>query len=172
MERLIADSQESETQSEPQIAAPARVFAHPDELIAAAGERLGESAWMVVDQARINRFADATLDHQWVHVDPERAQHGPFGACIAHGFLTLSLVNFFLPQIVRIDGARLGVNYGCDKIRFPAPVRVGAQLRGAGQLLRAEEIDGGVQAWIRVSVEIHGENKPGCVADTISRYYL
>ncbi|RKE39839.1 acyl dehydratase [Paraburkholderia sp. BL23I1N1] len=151
---------------------PARVFAHPDELIAAVGERLGESAWMQVEQARSALFADATLDHQWVHVDEERARLGPFGACIAHGFLTLSLVNFFLPQIVRIDGARLGVNYGCDKIRFPAPVRAGARIRGVGQLLRAEAIEGGVQAWIRVAVEIDGETKPGCVADTISRYYL
>ncbi|MFM0040610.1 MaoC family dehydratase [Paraburkholderia sediminicola] len=151
---------------------PARVFAHPDELVAAVGERLGESAWMQVEQARIALFADATLDHQWVHVDAERARLGPFGGCIAHGFLTLSLVNFFLPQIVRIDGARLGVNYGCDKIRFPAPVRAGARVRGVGQLLRAEAIEGGVQAWIRVTVEIDGETKPGCVADTISRYYL
>jgi acyl dehydratase len=149
-----------------------RVFAHPDELVAAVGERLGESAWMQVEQARIGLFADATLDHQWVHVDAERARLGPFGGCIAHGFLTLSLVNFFLPQIVRIDGARLGVNYGCDKIRFPAPVRAGARIRGVGQLLRAEAIEGGVQAWIRVTVEIEGEAKPGCVADTISRYYL
>lgn len=151
---------------------PARVFAHPDDLLAAAGEPLGESAWMQVEQARIALFADATLDHQWVHVDAERARQGPFGACIAHGFLTLSLVNFFLPQIVHIDGARLGVNYGCDKIRFPAPVRAGARIRGVGQLLRAEAIEGGVQAWIRVTVEIDGETKPGCVADTISRYYL
>ncbi|MFM0605371.1 MaoC family dehydratase [Paraburkholderia sediminicola] len=151
---------------------PVRVFAHPDELVAAVGERLGESAWMQVEQARIALFADATLDHQWVHVDAERARLGPFGGCIAHGFLTLSLVNFFLPQIVRIDGARLGVNYGCDKIRFPAPVRAGARVRGVGQLLRAEAIEGGVQAWIRVTVEIDGETKPGCVADTISRYYL
>jgi len=164
MERAMA-----EVGGDPQ---PARVFAHPGELIAAVGQVLGESAWLQVDQTRIDRFADATLDHQWVHVDAERARHGPFGACIAHGFLTLALVNFFLPQIVRIDGARLGVNYGCDKIRFPAPVRAGARIRGVGQLLRAEAIEGGVQAWIRVSVEIDGETKPGCVADTISRYYL
>ncbi|WP_408276933.1 MaoC family dehydratase [Paraburkholderia sediminicola] len=159
----------AEVSSNPQ---PVRVFAHPDELVAAVGERLGESAWMQVEQARIGLFADATLDHQWVHVDTERAQQGPFGGCIAHGFLTLSLVNFFLPQIVRIDGARLGVNYGCDRIRFPAPVRAGARIRGVGQLLRAEAIEGGMQAWIRVTVEIDGETKPGCVADTISRYYL
>lgn len=151
---------------------PARVFAHPEALTAAVGETLGASAWLAIDQARIDLFADATLDHQWIHVDAERARHGPFGGCIAHGFLTLSLVNFFLPQIVRVDGARLGVNYGCDRIRFPAPVRAGARIRGVGQLLRAEAIEGGVQAWIRVSVEIDGEPKPGCVADTISRYYL
>jgi acyl dehydratase len=151
---------------------PGRVFARPADLLAAVGERLGESAWFSIDQARINSFADATLDHQWVHVDPQLAKSGPFGACIAHGYLTLSLVNHFLPQIVRIDGARMGVNYGCDKIRFPAPVRVGARVRGVGELLRAEALEGGVQAWIRVSVEIEGEAKPGCVADTISRYYL
>jgi acyl dehydratase len=151
---------------------PARVFAHPEALMAAVGEALGASAWLAIDQSRIDLFADATLDHQWIHVDPERAQHGPFGGCIAHGFLTLSLVNFFMPQIVRVDGARLGVNYGCDKIRFPAPVRAGARIRGVGQLLRAEAMEGGVQAWIRVTVEIEGEAKPGCVADTISRYYL
>lgn len=152
-------------------AAP-RVFAHPDELAAAAGERLGESAWLAIAQSRIDGFAAATGDHQWVHVDPARAKDGPFGACIAHGYLTLSLVNYFLPQIVRIDGARLGVNYGCDRIRFPAPVKVGARVRGVGDLLRVEALDGGVQAWIRVTVEIDGESKPGCVADTISRYYF
>ncbi len=168
MDSLVTEMR-AEVHGNPQ---PVRAFAHPNELVAAVGERLGESAWMHVDQARIALFADATLDHQWVHVDAERAQQGPFGGCIAHGFLTLSLVNFFLPQIVRIDGARLGVNYGCDKIRFPAPVRAGARIRGVGQLLRAEAIEGGVQAWIRVTVEIEGETKPGCVADTISRYYL
>lgn len=156
---------------EPRDAAPRR-FADPRELAAAAGTRLGASDWLAIDQARIQRFADATDDHQWVHVDPERARGGPFGACIAHGYLTLSLVNHFLPQILRIDGVRHGVNYGCDRIRFPAPVRVGARVRGIGELLRAEPLDGGVQAWVRVTVEIDGENKPGCVADTISRYYF
>lgn len=151
---------------------PARVFAQPGALLDAVGERLGASPWFAIDQARIGLFADATLDHQWVHVDPERARNGPFGGCIAHGYLTLSLVNYFLPQIVRIDGARMGVNYGCERVRFPAPVRVGARVRGVGELLRAEAIEGGVQAWIRVTVEIEGEPKPGCVADTISRYYF
>lgn len=153
-------------------ATPVRVFAQPAGLLDAVGERLGASPWFYIDQARINLFADATLDHQWVHVDPELARSGPFGGCIAHGYLTLSLVNYFLPQIVRIDGARMGVNYGCERVRFPAPVRVGARVRGVGELLRAEALEGGVQAWIRVSVEIEGEPKPGCVADTISRYYF
>nr|WP_321801362.1 MaoC family dehydratase [Caballeronia sp. J97] len=149
-----------------------RVFAHPDELAAAVGERLGESAWLAIGQPRIDAFAAATGDHQWVHVDPARAKDGPFGACIAHGYLTLALVNDFLPQIVRIDGARLGINYGCDRVRFPAPVKVGARVRGVAELLRVEPLEGGVQAWIRVTVEIDGESKPGCVADTISRYYF
>ncbi|MGR3906478.1 MaoC family dehydratase [Burkholderia sp. SR8] len=157
------------TTLDPVRAAP-RVFAHPGELAAAVGDTLGASDWLAIDQTRIDRFADATGDHQWVHVDPQRAKDGPFGACIAHGYLTLSLVNHFLPQIVRIDGARLGVNYGCDRIRFPAPVRVGARVRGVGELLRVEPLDGGVQAWIRVTVEIEGDARPGCVADTISRY--
>jgi acyl dehydratase len=154
------------------VRATPRVFAHPGELVAAVGDTLGASAWLAIDQIRIDGFADATGDHQWVHVDPVRAKDGPFGACIAHGYLTLSLVNYFLPQIVRIDGARLGVNYGCDKIRFPAPGKVGARVRGVGELLRVEPLDAGVQAWIRVTVEIEGEAKPGCVADTISRYYF
>ncbi|WP_415767913.1 MaoC family dehydratase [Paraburkholderia sp. J69-1] len=152
--------------------APVRVFAQPGDLLDAVGERLGESPWLAIDQTRIDLFADATLDHQWVHVDPARAGSGPFGGCIAHGYLTLSLVNYFLPQIVRIDGASMGVNYGCERVRFPAPVRVGARVRGVAELLRAEALEGGVQAWIRVSVEIEGESKPGCVADTISRYYF
>ena len=156
---------------DPVRAAP-RVFAHPGELAAAVGDTLGASAWLAIDQLRIDGFADATGDHQWVHVDPVRAKNGPFGACIAHGYLTLSLVNHFLPQFVRIDGARLVVNYVCDRIRVPAPVKVGARVRGVGELLRVEPLDGGVQAWIRVTVEIEGEAKPGCVADTISRYYF
>ncbi|WP_281349356.1 MaoC family dehydratase [Paraburkholderia hayleyella] len=149
-----------------------RVFSHPRELIAAAGVPLGVSDWLEIDQSRIQRFADATGDHQWIHVDPEQARHGPFGACIAHGYLTLSLVNGFLPQIVQITGMRHGVNYGCDRVRFPAPVRVGARVRGVGELRRAELLDSSVQAWIRVTVQIEGSSKPACVADTISRYYL
>jgi len=131
------------------------VFATPRELLGAVGRALGESDWLEIDQARIDKFAEATGDHQWIHVDPERARHGPFGRCIAHGYLTQSLVNSFLPQIVEVRGISMGVNYGADKLRFPAPVPVGSRIRGRGELIAAEQTkDGGVQATIRVTVEI------------------
>ena len=147
------------------------VFNTPAELKTAVGRPLGHSEWLEVTQERINQFADATGDHQWIHVDPELAKSGPFGACIAHGYLTLSLVNYFLPQIIVVLGIRMGVNYGVDKVRFPSPVRVGARIRGSGELLTVEEVKGGVQATVRVTVEIEGSDKPACVADTISRFY-
>jgi acyl dehydratase len=146
-------------------------FKSAEEIIAAVGKPLGASEWMTVTQERINLFADATGDHQWIHVDPERARTGPFGACIAHGYLTLSLIASFLPQIVDVK-MKMGVNYGCDKIRFPNAVKVGARIRGVGELIKAEAVEGGVQATIRVTVEIEGEKRPACVADTISRYYF
>jgi acyl dehydratase len=149
----------------------ATVFKTPADLKAAVGQQLGYSDWLEITQERINMFADATGDHQWIHVDPERAKTGPFGACIAHGYLTLSLVNLFLPQIIDVRGIRMGVNYGADKVRFPAPVRVGSRVRGGGELISAEEVKGGVQATIRVTVEIEGGDRPACVVDTISRYY-
>ncbi|MFQ3201233.1 MAG: acyl dehydratase [Zhongshania sp.] len=147
------------------------VFKQPQELFSAVGAELGASDWLELDQQRINLFADATGDHQWIHVDPERAVDGPFGKCIAHGYLTLSLVNLFLPQIVDVQGISMGVNVGCDRIRFPAPVPVGSRVRGSGELISVEEIKGGVQAVVRVTVEIEGSDKPGCVADTISRFF-
>src|SRR5512134_2126055 len=148
------------------------VFENPGELEKAVGQRLGESAWLEITQQRVNLFADATDDHQWIHVDPDRARGGPFGAPIAHGYLTLSLVNRFLPEIVEVRGISMGVNYGADRIRFPAPVKVGARIRGSAELVEAERTkDGAVQAKIRVSVEIEGGDRPGCVVDTISRYY-
>ena len=147
------------------------VFKQPQDLIAAVGTVLGASDWLEIDQQRINLFADATGDHQWIHVDPERAKDGPFGKCIAHGYLTLSLVNLFLPQIVEVQGIAMGVNVGCDRIRFPAPVPVGSRVRGVGELLSIEEIKGGVQSIVRVTVEIEGNDSPACVADTISRYF-
>ena len=105
------------------------IFESPKELLDAVGRSLGESEWLEIDQDRIDKFADATGDHQWIHVDPERAKDGPFGACIAHGYLTMSLVNLFLPQIVDVRGISMGVNYGADKLRFPAPVPVGSRVR-------------------------------------------
>lgn len=149
----------------------ATVFERPSELLAAVGRHLGRSDWLEITQDRVNLFADATGDHQWIHVDPERARQGPFGGTIAHGYLTLSLVNYFLPQIVEVRGIRMGVNYGCDRVRFPAPVRVGKRIRAAADLVSAEEVKGSVQAVIRVTVEIEGEDRPACVVDTISRFY-
>jgi acyl dehydratase len=148
------------------------VFARPADLHAAVGQPLGESDWLTITQERIDLFAEATGDHQWIHVDPVRAKQGPFGATIAHGYLTQSLVNHFLPQILEVRGITMGVNYGADRVRFPAPVPVGARIRGRGELLSAEATkDGGVQAVVRVTVEIEGQERPGCVIDTISRYY-
>jgi len=139
-------------------------------LLAAEGTDLGCSEWLSISQQRIDLFAEATGDYQWIHVDPQRAAGGPFGACIAHGYLTQSLVNLFLPQLLVIDNLAMGVNYGSDRVRFPAPVRVGSRVRGRGQILRAEPLDGSVQLVVRVTVEIEGETRPGCVVDTISRY--
>ena len=149
------------------------VFSTPDEILAAVGKTLGESDWLTITQERINKFADATDDHQWIHVDPVRAKAGPFGATIAHGYLTLSLMAMFLPQLVEVRGMKMGVNYGTDKVRFPSAVKAGAKIRARGELVAAEKTkDGGIQATIRVTVEIDGGGKPACVADTISRYYF
>jgi acyl dehydratase len=148
------------------------VFESPAELLGAVGRHLGHSDWLEMTQQRIDLFADATDDHQWIHVDPDRARRGPFGGCIAHGYLTLSLVNRFLPEVVEVRNIAMGVNYGADRLRFPAPVPVGARIRGAAELVEAEATrDGAVQAKIRVTVEIEGSDRPACVVDTISRYY-
>jgi len=150
----------------------ATVFDSADSILAAVGQPLGQSEWVTITQERVNQFADATDDHQWIHVDAARAQEGPFGACIAHGYLTLSLASRFLPEIVDVK-MKMGVNYGCDKVRFPAPVKVGSRIRGRGELIAAEKTkDGAVQAVIRVTVEIENGAKPACIADTISRYYF
>ncbi len=149
----------------------ATVFETPAELKAAVGKHLGYSDWLEITQDRIDRFADATGDHQWIHVDPERAKQGPFGATIAHGYLTQSLVNHFLPQIIEVRGISMGINYGADRLRFPAPVPVNSRVRGGAELLEAQEVKGTIQAKVRVTVEIHGSERPACVIDTISRYY-
>jgi acyl dehydratase len=142
-------------------------------VLAAVGTDLGTTDWFTLTQDRIDLFADATDDRQWIHVDPARAAQGPFGGCIAHGYLTLGLANKFLPQLVAYDRLKMGVNYGCDKVRFPAPVRAGARIRGHGLVVAAEAVKGGgVQVTVRVTVEIEGSDKPGCVVDTISRLYF
>ncbi|THG85923.1 MaoC family dehydratase [Pseudomonas sp. A-1] len=146
------------------------IYSSAEQLLAAEGQDLGATEWLEIDQARVNLFAEATGDHQWIHVDPVRAASGPFGGCIAHGYLTLSLVNLFLPQLIQVDNLRMGVNYGCDRVRFPAPVKVGARIRGRGEVVRVEQVGAAVQATVRVSVEIEGGERPGCVVDTISRY--
>ncbi len=150
----------------------ATVFESPGELKQAVGKHLGHSDWLEITQERIDKFADATGDHQWIHVDPERAKDGPFGATIAHGYLTQSLVNLFLPQIVEVRGIRMGINYGADRVRFPAPVPVGSRIRGGAEVVEVDDTkDGAVQAKVRVTVEIEGGDRPACVVDTISRYY-
>ncbi len=149
----------------------ATTFENPAALLSSVGKDLGTSAWLDIDQARIDTFADATGDHQWIHVDPERAKDGPFGSTIAHGYLTMSLVNLFLPQIMEVQNISMGVNYGADKLRFPAPVPVGSRIRGRGELVEADEVKGGaIQAKVRVTVEIDGGERPACVVDTISRF--
>lgn len=149
------------------------VFSSPQEAADAVGMQLGESAWLTVDQARIDTFADATGDHQWIHVDPEKAKDGPFGGTVAHGYLTFSLINMFLPELFRAEGMKMGINYGADRLRFPAPVPVGSRVRAVGELVKADVLDGNaVQTTVRVTMEIEGSAKPGCVADIVGRYYF
>ena len=147
------------------------IFEQPADLLQAVGQHLGYSDWLEVDQERINLFADATGDHQWIHVDPEKAAEGPFGKTIAHGYLTLSLANLFLPQIMEVRNTSMGVNYGCEKVRFPAAVPVGSRVRGGGEVIGAEEVKGGVQVVVRMTIEVEGSERPGCVIDTISRFF-
>jgi len=149
----------------------AHVVASPRELLDLVGTRLGPSAWLTIAQERIDRFADATEDRQWIHVDPARAANGPFGGTIAHGYLTLSLVNHFLPQLIDVRGIAMGVNVGTDRTRFVAPVRSGDRIRAEGEILSAAEAGGGFQTVIRVTIPIEGGEKPALITDTISRYY-
>ena len=146
------------------------VFAGPTAVKDAVGQHLGFTDWMVVDQDRINRFADATGDHQWIHVDEEKAKAGPFGATIAHGCLTLSLTNLFLPQLISVENISMGINYGVNKVRFPAPVRAGSRIRGGAEIAEVDDIPGGVQAIIRITVELEGSDKPACVVENVTRY--
>ena len=136
-----------------------------------AGQELGESDWLEVDQDRIDRFADATGDHQWIHVDREKAASGPFGTTIAHGFLTLSLIPALTGGLLKIDGVRMGINYGLNKVRFPNPVRTGSRVKATVRNLSVEDVQGGIQVVNEVTVSIDGEPKPACVAETVTRLY-
>ncbi|PRX45976.1 acyl dehydratase [Prauserella shujinwangii] len=144
-----------------------RVFANLDEFVGAVGEPLGRSAWHTVTQEQVNLFADATGDHQWIHVDPERAAAGPFGAPIAHGYLTLSLIPMFGQEIYRVENLRMGINYGLNKVRFPQPVKVGSRIRANAELVEVTDAAQGKQAIVRWTIEIEGEAKPACVAETV-----
>ena len=143
----------------------------PSDLVAYAGKEIGVSDWYTVTQDQINKFADATGDHQWIHVDVERAKSGPFGGPIAHGYLTLSLAPMLLEVMVHVSGITMGINYGLNKLRFPSPVPVGSKVRAGAVLASVEEVSGGVQVTMEVTFEIEGGTKPVCVAEILFRYY-
>ncbi len=148
-----------------------KIYDNPRDLIGQEGTALGPTDWLTIDQDRVDGFAKVTGDHQWIHVDVERAKAGPFGGTIAHGYLTMSLVNFFLPDLVEVRGFAHAVNVGADRLRFLAPVPVGARIRGVGEIVTVEQIKGAVQSVVHVTIEIEGQDKPACVVDTISRYF-
>ncbi|MDQ6649581.1 MAG: MaoC family dehydratase [Actinomycetota bacterium] len=148
-----------------------RTFNDLDEVKAAKGEKLGTSDWVTIEQERVNTFAEATGDHQWIHVDPEKAKDGPFGGPIAHGYLTLSLLPMLGWQTYDVKGARMAVNYGLNKLRFPAPVKVGSRVRASFELAEVEEIQGGLQMVVRATIEAEGTEKPVAVAETVTRVY-
>ncbi|TWF93801.1 MaoC family dehydratase [Saccharopolyspora dendranthemae] len=149
-----------------------KVFTSKDEILAAKGEKLGTSEWLTITQEQVNTFADATHDHQWIHVDVEKAEQGPFGTPIAHGFLTLSLLPKLNSETFRVDNVKMGINYGLNKVRFPSPVPVGARVRSTTELIDVTEIDGGLQLAVKATVEIEGADKPACVAEFLSRVLL
>ncbi|ADG88326.1 MaoC family dehydratase [Thermobispora bispora] len=143
-----------------------------EEIKALAGRDLGPGEWLEITQERVNAFADATDDHQWIHVDPERAKDGPFGTTIAHGYLTLSLIIPLFSRLLEIKGVRMSINYGLDRVRFPSPVKVGSRIRLAGKVVSVEEVAGnGVQMVLDFTVEVEGSDKPACVARAIYRHY-
>ncbi len=146
-------------------------FATPSDLLGAEGTDLGVTDWLEIDQDRVNRFADATGDHQWIHVDAERAaRESPFGTTIAHGYLTLSLCNLFLPQLLTVERFSMGLNYGLDRVRFPAAVPVGSRVRARGVVKEVSEVRGGAQIVVTLTVELEGSDRPAAVVDTVSRF--
>lgn len=147
-----------------------RVFANVEEFAAAAGTSLGASEWLEVDQKRIDTFADATGDHQWLHVDPERAAEGPFGGTIAHGLLTLSLLPVLNHKLYVIEKSSMIINYGFDKVRFISPVRANSRVRAVTAIGSVEEVSGGIQARLVTTIEVEGSVKPACVAESIARF--
>ncbi|HEY3872896.1 MAG TPA: MaoC family dehydratase [Actinocrinis sp.] len=149
-----------------------RVFASPQELAAAAGTEIGASDWITVEQDRIDQFADATGDHQWIHVDPERAAAGPFGSTIAHGFLTLSLIPHLAWQVYKVEGVRMSVNYGLDRLRFITPVKVGSKVRAVVAVDSVTEVTGGYQLAATVRIELQGSEKPAAVANVLTRFVV
>ncbi len=142
-----------------------------DELRKAVGTELGPTEWHEITQRQIDLFAEATGDHQWIHVDPARAAAGPFGTTIAHGFLTLSLVSVLLSQMLHVTGVSMGINYGANRVRFPSPVPVGSRLRARGRIESVEDAAGGVQVVTLVTIEVEGAAKPGCVVEFVTRFY-
>jgi acyl dehydratase len=149
-----------------------RTFARLADLAALQGQEIGVSDWITVDQARIDQFAQATGDAQWIHVDPVRAAAGPFGVTVAHGFLTLSLLSELLAGALRIEDVRMGLNYGLDRVRFPSPVPVDSRLRATCRLSKYEPVDGGAQLTITVTIAREGSAKPACVAEWLTRHFV
>jgi acyl dehydratase len=147
------------------------IIESPSDLYDLVGTTLGPSPSMEITQERINQFADATGDHQWIHIDAERAATGPFGATIAHGYLTMSLAAKFMPEIIEVRGIAMGVNYGTEKIRFPSPVTVGSKLSATGTVVSVEESSGGIKMVLRIVMQAEGAEKPACIVDAISVYF-
>ncbi len=148
-----------------------RTFNSVDELAALKGQPIGHGEWTTITQEAVNLFADATGDHQWIHVDPERAANGPFGTTIAHGYMTLALLPRLMHQIYSVEGVKMGINYGVNKVRFPAPVRVGSKIRAESSVVDVADLgDGAYQVTLSTSVAIEGGAKPACVAESIVRY--
>ena len=149
------------------------VLSGVDEVRAAVGRHFGYSEWLEVTQDRVNRFAEATGDFQWIHVDVERAtKESPYGGPIAHGYLTMSLSNLLVPTVVTVDGFQMGINYGVGRVRFPAPVPVGARVRAGVELLEVTDVSGGLQTRMQITMEVEGSEKPACVIESLSRFMV